>query len=149
MKTLCRSWLLILILFGWFSPSLDAQTATVIPDTEAARHIGLSRGLAKIATDREEAWRGRWLPYYRELGIDPEIPVTRVDIPSLPGLQACQELHQELISEKLPHTWPAPIETPSAAILAGQIAAGGGVAEINHLVFCARHMRSASATETL
>jgi hypothetical protein len=82
MKTLCRSWLLILILFGWFSPSLDAQTATVIPDTEAARHIGLSRGLAKIATDREEAWRGRWLPYYRELGIDPEIPVTRVDIPS-------------------------------------------------------------------
>src|SRR5258708_39059505 len=39
MKTLCRSWLLILILFGWFSPSLDAQTATVIPDTEAARHI--------------------------------------------------------------------------------------------------------------
>jgi hypothetical protein len=25
--------------------------------------------------DREEAWRGRLLPYYRELGIDPEIPV--------------------------------------------------------------------------
>jgi hypothetical protein len=41
MKTLCRSWLLILILFSWFSASsLDAQTATVIPDTEAAQHVG-------------------------------------------------------------------------------------------------------------
>ena len=27
---------------------------------------------AKITTDRQEAWRGRLLPYYRELGIDPE-----------------------------------------------------------------------------
>jgi DNA/RNA endonuclease YhcR with UshA esterase domain len=40
MKTLCRSSLLILILFGWLSASLDAQTATVIPDTEAAQHVG-------------------------------------------------------------------------------------------------------------
>src|ERR1700750_1151516 len=30
---------------------------------------------AKSATDREEAWRDRLWPYYRELGIDPEIPV--------------------------------------------------------------------------
>ncbi len=37
---------------------------------------------AKTATDREEAWRGRLLPYYRELGIDPEIPEPRVDLPS-------------------------------------------------------------------
>jgi nitronate monooxygenase len=37
---------------------------------------------AKTATDREEAWRGRLLLYYRELGINPEIPVPRVDIPS-------------------------------------------------------------------
>jgi nitronate monooxygenase len=36
---------------------------------------------AKTAIDREEAWRGRLLAYYRELGIGPEIPV-RVDIPS-------------------------------------------------------------------
>ena len=28
----------------------------------------------KTATDREEAWRDRLLPYYRELGINPEIP---------------------------------------------------------------------------
>ena len=37
---------------------------------------------AKTATDREEAWRDRLLPYYRELGIDPEIPEPRVNIPS-------------------------------------------------------------------
>jgi nitronate monooxygenase len=37
---------------------------------------------AKIAADREEAWRERLLPYYRELGIDPTIPVPQVDIPS-------------------------------------------------------------------
>ena len=37
---------------------------------------------AKTATDREEAWRDRLLPYYRELGIDSEIPVPQVSIPS-------------------------------------------------------------------
>ena len=37
---------------------------------------------AKIATDREEAWRERLLPYYRELGVDPEIPLPRLNIPS-------------------------------------------------------------------
>jgi nitronate monooxygenase len=37
---------------------------------------------AKTAADREEAWRDRLLPYYRELGIDPTIPVPRADIQS-------------------------------------------------------------------
>jgi nitronate monooxygenase len=37
---------------------------------------------AKTATDREEAWLDRLLPYYRELGIDPATPVPRVDIQS-------------------------------------------------------------------
>jgi nitronate monooxygenase len=55
----------------------------------AAKTIGALRGLtdkpinvnffchvqAKTATNREEAWRDRLLHYYRELGIDPEIPV--------------------------------------------------------------------------
>jgi hypothetical protein len=40
MKTLCRSWLFIVFLAGWFSASLDAQTGTIIPDTEAAQHVG-------------------------------------------------------------------------------------------------------------
>jgi phosphoenolpyruvate-protein phosphotransferase/dihydroxyacetone kinase phosphotransfer subunit len=57
-----------------------------------------------------------------------------------------EELHQELISEKLPHTWPAPIgamiETPSAAILAGQIAAecdflSFGTNDLTQYVLCA------------
>jgi nitronate monooxygenase len=37
---------------------------------------------AKTATNREEAWRGRLLPYYRRLGIGPEIAVPRIDIAS-------------------------------------------------------------------
>jgi nitronate monooxygenase len=37
---------------------------------------------AKAATDREEAWRDRLLPYYRELGIDSAIAVPRIDIQS-------------------------------------------------------------------
>ena len=40
MKTLCRSSLFIFLLAGLLSPSLRAQTATVIPDTEAAHHVG-------------------------------------------------------------------------------------------------------------
>jgi nitronate monooxygenase len=36
---------------------------------------------AKTAPDREEAWRDRLLPYYRELGIDPEVPAPQVDFP--------------------------------------------------------------------
>src|SRR3981081_4112768 len=34
---------------------------------------------AKADADREQAWRDRLLPYYRELGIDPE-PLSRLDI---------------------------------------------------------------------
>jgi phosphoenolpyruvate-protein phosphotransferase/dihydroxyacetone kinase phosphotransfer subunit len=58
----------------------------------------------------------------------------------------CQELHQELASEKLPHTWPAPIgamiETPAAAILAGQVAAACnflsfGTNDLTQYVLCA------------
>jgi nitronate monooxygenase len=36
---------------------------------------------ATRATDREEAWRDRLLPYYRELDIDSAIPVPRIDVP--------------------------------------------------------------------
>jgi nitronate monooxygenase len=70
--------------------------ATMEPEI-AAKTIRALRGLtdkpinvnffchvqAKTATaDREEAWRDRLLPYYRELGIDPAIPVPQVNIPS-------------------------------------------------------------------
>jgi DNA/RNA endonuclease YhcR with UshA esterase domain len=38
MKALGRSWLLIVFLSGWLPEPIAAQT--VIPDTEAARHVG-------------------------------------------------------------------------------------------------------------
>jgi hypothetical protein len=40
MKTLCRSSLFIVLLVGWFSAPLEAQTSTVIPDTEAIHRVG-------------------------------------------------------------------------------------------------------------
>jgi hypothetical protein len=40
MKALCRFWLLVVFLSGWLSPPVTAQTATVIPDTEARQHVG-------------------------------------------------------------------------------------------------------------
>jgi DNA/RNA endonuclease YhcR with UshA esterase domain len=39
MKMLCRSWLFLLFLV-WVSAPVEAQTSTVIPDTEAAQHVG-------------------------------------------------------------------------------------------------------------
>ena len=38
MKSLCR--LFILLLIGWLSAPLEAQTSTVIADSEAAQHVG-------------------------------------------------------------------------------------------------------------
>ncbi len=40
MKALCRSWLLVVFLSGWLPALATAQTATVIPDTEAEQHVG-------------------------------------------------------------------------------------------------------------
>ena len=40
MKTLCRFWLFVVLLTGWFSAPVDAHSATVISDTEAAQHVG-------------------------------------------------------------------------------------------------------------
>jgi multiphosphoryl transfer protein len=57
-----------------------------------------------------------------------------------------EELHQDLVSEKLPHKWPAPIgamiETPSAAVLAAQIATecdflSFGTNDLTQYVLCA------------
>ncbi len=40
MKTLRRFSLFSALLVGWLPARLEAQTATVIPDTEAAQHVG-------------------------------------------------------------------------------------------------------------
>ena len=67
------------------SASLASEKCYVLPKNESKPGVNAS-GIflgnpifchvqAKTATDREEAWRDGLLPYYRELGIDPEIPV--------------------------------------------------------------------------
>ena len=75
---------------------LGSIGCAVMEPESAAKAIHALRGLtdkpinvnffchvqAKSAADREEAWRDRLLPYYRELGIDPEIPMPQVNIPS-------------------------------------------------------------------
>jgi hypothetical protein len=40
MKTLCCFSLFVVLLTGWFSAPVAAQTATVISDTETAQHVG-------------------------------------------------------------------------------------------------------------
>jgi hypothetical protein len=40
MITLCSSLLFIVLVAGWLSAPLEAQTVTVTPDTEAAQHVG-------------------------------------------------------------------------------------------------------------
>jgi nitronate monooxygenase len=55
---------------------------------------------AKTSTGREEAWRERLLPYYRELGIDPEIPVPQVNIPPFddPRCRIVEATRPEVVS---------------------------------------------------
>ncbi len=62
-------------------PELAAKTIRALTDKPINVNF-FCHVMAKTATDREEAWRDRLLPYYRELGIDPEIPVPEVNIPS-------------------------------------------------------------------
>lgn len=40
MKVLYRSSLFIMLIAAWFTTPVQAQTATVISDTEAAQHVG-------------------------------------------------------------------------------------------------------------
>jgi nitronate monooxygenase len=62
-------------------PELAAKTIRAMTDKPINVNF-FAHLQAKTATDREEAWRDRLLPYYRELGIDPENPVPQVNIPS-------------------------------------------------------------------
>src|ERR1700756_4971316 len=69
---------------AWMDPELSPKTIRALRElTDKPININFFCHVqAKSATDREEAWRDRLLPYYRELGIDPAIPVPRVDIQS-------------------------------------------------------------------
>jgi len=50
MKALCRSCLFILLLAGWISAPAEAQTGIVIPDTEAAQHVGQKATVEGVVT---------------------------------------------------------------------------------------------------
>jgi DNA/RNA endonuclease YhcR with UshA esterase domain len=56
MKTLCRSSVCIVILTAWLLSALQAQTATVILDSEASQHVGqqvtVEGTVAKVFTSK-------------------------------------------------------------------------------------------------
>jgi nitronate monooxygenase len=73
---------------------------------------------AKTATDREEAWLERLLPYYRELGIDPVIPAPRVDI------QSFDEARCNLVEDTKPEVVSFLFGLPDSTLLARMKAVG-------------------------
>jgi nitronate monooxygenase len=73
---------------------------------------------AKNATDREDAWRGRLLTYYRELGIDPAIAVPRMDIPSFDDARC------RIIEDTKPEVVSFHFGLPDATLLARVKAVG-------------------------
>jgi nitronate monooxygenase len=98
----------------------------------AAKMIGAARGVtdrpinvnffchvqAKTATDREEAWLDRLLPYYRELGVDPAIPAPRVDI------QSFDEARCNVIEDTKPEVVSFHFGLPESTLLTRVKAAG-------------------------
>jgi nitronate monooxygenase len=72
---------------------------------------------AKADVEREQAWRDRLLPYYRELGIDPE-PLPRLDLAPF-GTAMC-----EIVENTRPEMVSFHFGLPAAALLARVKAAG-------------------------
>ena len=58
MKVLCTSWFLIVLLAGWLSAPVSAQTASVIPDTEAAQHVGQKTTVEGVVTAVTNSGKG-------------------------------------------------------------------------------------------
>jgi nitronate monooxygenase len=73
---------------------------------------------ATTATDREEAWRDRLSPYYRELGIDSAISVPRIDIPPF------DEAKCKIVEETKPDVVSFHFGLPNSALLERVKAAG-------------------------
>jgi nitronate monooxygenase len=73
---------------------------------------------AATATDREEAWRDRLLPYYRELGVDPGIALPRVDIPTFDDSRC------RIVEETEPEVVSFHFGLPDSALLARVKAVG-------------------------
>ena len=90
MKMPSRSWLFILLLAGWISAPLNAQTNTVIPDTEADQHVGrhvtVEGTVVAVFTSKKgntflnfgagypnQTFTG-WIPAGTQLASDPALP---------------------------------------------------------------------------
>jgi nitronate monooxygenase len=73
---------------------------------------------ATAAAEREEAWHDRLSPYYRELGIDPAIPLPRVDIPPFDDARC------KIVEETKPEVVSFHFGLPDSVLLARVRAAG-------------------------
>ncbi len=91
---------------------------------------------AKTATDREEAWLDRLLPYYRELGIDPAIPVPRVDIRSF------DEARCNLVEDTKPEVVSFHFGLPDSTLLTRVKAVGCRIMAMVGDARCGYHYRS-------
>jgi nitronate monooxygenase len=76
---------------------------------------------AKADADREQAWRHRLLPYYSELGIDPELPRPCVDLPPFDDAMC------RIVEETGPEVVSFHFGLPDSALLARVKAAGSRV----------------------
>jgi hypothetical protein len=59
MKTFRRLWLFIVLLTGWLLAPVDAQTATVISDSQAAQHVAQKVSVERRCCCRLYHWLGK------------------------------------------------------------------------------------------
>jgi nitronate monooxygenase len=95
------------------SPQLAMQAIEKLrPLTSKPINVNLfCHSPARADPAREAAWRDRLVPYYRELGLDPSLPLTRSDIPPF------GEAHCTIVEEAKPEVVSFHFGLPEPALL--------------------------------
>jgi NAD(P)H-dependent flavin oxidoreductase YrpB (nitropropane dioxygenase family) len=89
---------------AWMQPELAAKTIQALRAlTDKPINVNFFCHVeAKADADREQAWRDRLSPYYRELGIDPDLPHLHLERPErrweLPISSVLKQQHPRCIA---------------------------------------------------